>query len=824
MTQISDKRKSLVDWETAVLHASLLSNPKPIWTIFPPKKSGGRCYHFPTETNYKNKVEDCLKRNPKHSLGFIVNPTIEKPADYGSKKEDLNAAGFVKTWGASNSHIKGAKCLFTEGDGDLPLEKQIEVVFDALCMPASFITFSGGKSLHFYFLLSELINKERFTKMQKQLQIICNNQNQDFGADKSIHSPAQVMRAVGGVHPSGNKTVFYRISQGWGEQKGILIYNPEFINGLLFGTRTKFQEQKEIPPATPAKKNKWKSEFTTPEFRNYLEEGNWFTRLPMETKIELAIEMLGFVVNRSVTGKGERNDCINILAGLKRHFGGEVAAEICIRAKWESEFWNPVKELPTIYEPIKSDIGCLVWHAKNGGGRKWVYEKSKVINKEKNIKLEDIFPAELSKNLRVITKFLPYPDYLIISTFLPAVASALRLSTKVILNEGSDYVVPANLFVITVGKTGAKKSPLLRNLIKEPLSLLETELNNKYKHEFADYLQAIKQGEQAEPPMRAMITVGDLTEESTQKQLEIQEKKGRSLLILRDELSGFFQSMNKYTKGKGSQTESLLEYFDGDGFKSIRLDSKGNTKVRSCSKSQVSLYGNIQDKILGDLIKNGDENGLWARNIFSPLPSNPVKLQVLSQQQKQEHREAKHYLQQFLKLIYNQMYFSYELSDEAQEVFFDYEFKKQVEAQATKVASHAGLLCKSAAKVGRVAGLLHIIENVAEPVEFISKDTVLAAITLVDFFDNYAINFQRDNTKSDEDKRMEKIQNICLRSKTHVAWRDIQQALSPTDRKKWNKECCIESIVKLEYMNFGEIIGGKKAGSIRYKATKPYKC
>ena len=55
------------------------------------------------------------------------------------------------------------------------------------------------------------------------------------------------MRAVGGVHPSGNKTVFYRISQGWGEQKGILIYNPEFINGLLFGTRTKFQEQKKSP-------------------------------------------------------------------------------------------------------------------------------------------------------------------------------------------------------------------------------------------------------------------------------------------------------------------------------------------------------------------------------------------------------------------------------------------------------------------------------------------------------------------------------------------------------------------------------------------------
>ena len=42
MTQISDKRKSLVDWETAKVHAGLISNTKPIWTIFPPKKESGR--------------------------------------------------------------------------------------------------------------------------------------------------------------------------------------------------------------------------------------------------------------------------------------------------------------------------------------------------------------------------------------------------------------------------------------------------------------------------------------------------------------------------------------------------------------------------------------------------------------------------------------------------------------------------------------------------------------------------------------------------------------------------------------------------------------
>ena len=116
MTQISQKSKALVDWNSAKVFAKLLSNENCLWTIFPPKKEGGRCYHFPTETNFERKVEDCLKNNPKHSLGLIVNPTVDKPADYGKRKEDISSNGYVKTWGASNSHIKGARAIFVEGE------------------------------------------------------------------------------------------------------------------------------------------------------------------------------------------------------------------------------------------------------------------------------------------------------------------------------------------------------------------------------------------------------------------------------------------------------------------------------------------------------------------------------------------------------------------------------------------------------------------------------------------------------------------------------------------------------------------------------------
>ena len=163
--------------------------------------------------------------------------------------------------------------------------------------------------------------------------------------------------------------------------------------------------------------------------------------------------MLGFVVKRDVTGEGQRNDCFSILCGLLNFFGEEETISIVTEAKWESPYWNPVKEVKSIYPPYQNEIGCLVWQAKKGQGAKWIYENSPVINGDySRIKLEDVFPAELSRHLRIICKYLPFPDYLIISSFLSATASCLRLGTSAVLSESTNFVVPLNLFLGAVGR------------------------------------------------------------------------------------------------------------------------------------------------------------------------------------------------------------------------------------------------------------------------------------------------------------------------------------------------------------------------------------
>ena len=70
-------------------------------------------------------------------------------------------------------------------------------------------------------------------------------------------------------------------------------------------------------------------------------------------------------------------------------------------------------------------------------------------------------------------------------------------------------------------------------------------------------------------------------------------------------------------------------------------------------------------------------------------------------------------------------------------MFADYELKKQEDALSTKISAQAALYGKSAGKVLRFAGILHILEftvNHLRPSEWISPEILQKAIELVEWF------------------------------------------------------------------------------------------
>ncbi|GIR74951.1 MAG: hypothetical protein CM15mP77_1080 [Synechococcus sp.] len=123
--------------------------------------------------------------------------------------------------------------------------------------------------------------------------------------------------------------------------------------------------------------------------------------------------------------------------------------------------------------------------------------------------------------------------------------------------------------------------------------------------------------------------------------------------------------------------------------------------------------------------------------------------------------------------------------------FADYEFSKQEQAQVAKLPSQAAILNKSAGKVARVAGLLHVLELAdvgykpgakrASGATRPNRDpisTLLVAIELVEHLDRWALTFQAVTNASDEERYMLRLQELALKSKGPVPMSDLQRGLS----------------------------------------------
>ena len=832
MTQSNSVPNSLVNWQEAELFAKRVGNENPIWVVFPPKR-GGYCSHYPTIDGVipKRKIERMLGYKPKHSLGIIVNPSRTKPKGFGERdvKEDRNDMGDVRTWGAKNDDIGGSRVVFLEGDAGLPFEEQFQIIEKTIKVPVSFVVQTGSKSLHFYWVIADAcLLPHRSRELQIKLGKLVDGVAPELGVDSSTHSPCQIMRCPGYKHGlTGKQATFYQdiwLDKG-GEDYAVPLSEIEtLLDDVEISPK---QIRLPVVKSSPGvKKGKFISQEALDFISNDIDkESGWFTRLAKHKHRPLAVEMLSkFVVKRDVTGEGQRKDCIKVLCGLLNFFGEEETISIVNESKWESPYWDPIKEIKSLHPPYTNQIGNLVHEAKKGKGPKWVYENSPVINGDTSgIVLEEVFPAELSKHLRVICKYLPYPDYLVISSFLSAVASCLRLGTSLVLVESSNFKVPLNLFSGAVGRSGTMKSPLVEQLIKNPLQLVEEEVNAKYKRQMAQWLNDknndnSNDGELPEP-VRTFVFIKDTTEASMEKQLQNQEQELESLLVLRDELSGLFVFDKEKTRG-GTQHQQYLELFDGSGFKTIRLE-RNKAITRTSEKSQVSIFGALQDQVLAKLISQGDPTGLFARFLLLPLPSIAIKLAKYNEQQKQEAREARSYLQNYLLKIKRLIGFTYYLSDEATDKFIDFDLERKVKAihaESNKIA-HAATYGKSSGKVGRLAGLIHIVRTAEDPEEFVQEDTLNQAIKIVEFADKFIIEFENRNNESDEDKLMQRLLSITDKAKSHMAYRDISAGLTPKERKRWDKEMIEKTLVKLAHMGFGETLKGSK-GALHFKKLK----
>lgn len=100
-----------------------------------------------------------------------------------------------------------------------------------------------------------------------------------------------------------------------------------------------------------------------------------------------------------------------------------------------------------------------------------------------------------------------------------------------------------------VGLPSTKKSPIISTTIK-PLTKLDAELLNNFLFEMRLYEQMEKeQRKHAKKPVQTRLRLEDTTIEGAQ---EVLGGSPNGVLLVQDELSGFFGSIDKYSGHRGA--------------------------------------------------------------------------------------------------------------------------------------------------------------------------------------------------------------------------------------------------------------------------------
>ncbi|MDB3929983.1 YfjI family protein [Paracoccaceae bacterium] len=198
-------------------------------------------------------------------------------------------------------------------------------------------------------------------------------------------------------------------------------------------------------------------------------------------------------------------------------------------------------------------------------------------------------------------------------------AAAIPDQVQIKVKRHDKWKESARLWAAMVRPPSAKKSPIISRATA-PECGLEINMMRAWQERVQKYkalLTEKQKGKQRPPQTRPRIE--DATIEATQLVLE---GSPWGVLLLQDELSGFFGAMDKYNAGKGAQADRAfwLRSFNGGQY-AINRVIRGATVIDNVS---VSMLGGIQPEPLIKISSDAADDGLLQRLFSIMLSTTPV--------------------------------------------------------------------------------------------------------------------------------------------------------------------------------------------------------
>ncbi len=319
------------------------------------------------------------------------------------------------------------------------------------------------------------------------------------------------------------------------------------------------------------------------------------------------------------------------------------------------------------------------------------------------------------------------PEYLF-NTLLPACASRIGTSARVIVNASGGYTQDCIFWTANVAHSGQAKTPPQKEVIY-PLEKMEGEAKDIYDAVLADYEQDKKA--ESKPPVRMRRLLSNVT---TSTKIRIHEENPRGLLEYIDELVADYQRLNQYKGGgKGDDLQLELSFFNGAACNYDRQDARLFLRRTAFNKTGTYQWDTLNRLMVDDV--NFISSGYSARFLYcSILDAPPRYLDLLSFQPESNFTETLEWLYEKLEELPNQDYL---LAQEAKVLFQAWNHTLADDEREENHFAFSLVYPKIEAYTARLALWLHIVNAVLGsklPEPIISGETMQHAVEIASFY------------------------------------------------------------------------------------------
>jgi hypothetical protein len=251
----------------------------------------------------------------------------------------------------------------------------------------------------------------------------------------------------------------------------------------------------------------------------------------------------------------------------------------------------------------------------------------------------ELLPPTLHRRVMDIAERMQCPSDFPAVAIMVALSSLIGRRCGIAPKRADDWTVVPNLWGMVIGRPGIMKSPPLAQIM-QPLQFLQARAMENFEQAQVDHQagrmvegeseriakaaiqKMLRQGQAAAASERALQAVNAEREEpacrryvvndSTVEKLgEILNQNPHGLLLFRDELSGFFRTLDRH--GHEADRAFYLECWNGDGSFTYDRIGRGTLHIPGAC---LSILGSIQPGPLADLVRglrgSGDD-GLLQR-------------------------------------------------------------------------------------------------------------------------------------------------------------------------------------------------------------------